>query len=380
MKTKIILAVTLCVLALGACKKKPAEVTDYRQVEYVPRYATGFRILGASGSDSRLIEVTDPWQGADSIKTALLVLRDGDAAPVGFDGQVLNGEARRIVCTSSTQVALLEALGMGDRIVGVSGIDYITSPAIQAGRDSIGDIGYEGAYNYEALVAADPDLVLLYGVSGASGLEGKLRELRIPYMYVGEYVEESPTGKAEWLLPLAEVCGAGARGREVFDSIPLRYEAMRQRVKDLGADSRPVVMINTPYNDQWFMPSVNNYMARLVSDAGGRYAYTKNTGSMSEPIDMEEAYSLLSGADCWINTGMFGTLSELQRQYPKFADTPPMVSGWVYNNNLRTTPGGGNDFYESAIVRPDIVLRDLIKAFHPDRVPEDFVYYHRLSD
>jgi iron complex transport system substrate-binding protein len=51
----------------------------------------------------------------------------------------------------------------------------------------------------------------------------------------------------------------------------------------------------------------------------------------------------------------------------------------VYNNNRRTTPNGGNDYYESAVVNPDIILRDLVKIFHPDLVEDDFVYYQQLK-
>ncbi len=65
----------------------------------------------------------------------------------------------------------------------------------QARRDSIGDVGYEGNINYELLLSLDPDLVLLYGVNGASAMESKLEELDIPFMYVGDYLEESPLGK-----------------------------------------------------------------------------------------------------------------------------------------------------------------------------------------
>ncbi len=71
---------------------------------------------------------------------------------------------------------------------------------IQARRDSIGDVGYEGNINYELLLSLDPDLVLLNGVNGASSMESKLKELGIPFMYVGDYLEESPLGKAEWMV------------------------------------------------------------------------------------------------------------------------------------------------------------------------------------
>ena len=116
---------------------------------------------------------------------------------------------------SSTHIAMLDAIGETGRVVGVSGIDYISNPDIQARRDSVGDVGYEGNINYELLLSLDPDLVLLYGVNGASSMEGKLKELDIPFMYVGDYLEESPLGKAEWLVALSEVIGNGRRAKSI---------------------------------------------------------------------------------------------------------------------------------------------------------------------
>ena len=115
--------------------------------------------------------------------------------------------------------------------MGVSGLDFITNPTVQARRDSVGDVGYEGNVNYELLLSLDPDIVLLYGVSSASSMEGKLRELGIPYMYVGDYLEESPLGKAEWLVALSELAGMRQKGEEVFAGIPERYNALKKKIK-----------------------------------------------------------------------------------------------------------------------------------------------------
>ena len=45
----------------------------------------------------------------------------------------------------------------------------------------------------------------LYGVNGTNSMEDKLKELDIPFLYVTDYLEESPLGKAESLLTLSEV-------------------------------------------------------------------------------------------------------------------------------------------------------------------------------
>lgn len=215
-------------------------------------------------------------------------------------------------------------------------------------------------------------------MNGASAMESKLEELDIPFMYVGDYLEESPLGKAEWMVALSEVAGKRGDGEKTFAAIPVRYNALKKKVADSALDA-PSVMLNVPYGDSWFMPSTQSYAARLIADAGGHYVYQKNTGNASVPIDMEEAYLLASDADMWLNVGMANSLDELKASCPKFTDTRCFKNGNVYNNNARTNAGGGNDYYESAVVNPDIVLRDLVKIFHPELVQEECVYYKRLK-
>ncbi len=379
MKRWIQLAVVaLCAIVVAACGRKSVSLEDFDKPVYMLEYASGFDIQGADSKQSVLLTVTNPWQGADGIAVQLFIARDGETVPEGFDGQVLEGDADRIVAMSSTHIAMLDAIGEVDRVVGVSGIDYISNPDIQARRDRIGDVGYEGNINYELLLSLDPDLVLLYGVNGASGMEPKLRELGIPFLYVGDYLEESPLGKAEWLVVLSEVVGKRAEGEKVFAEIPVRYNALKQRVAENTLDA-PSVMLNMPYGDSWFMPSTESYAVRLIKDAGGDYIYKKNTGNASTPVDMEEAYLLASAADLWLNVGMASTLGEVKAACPKFVDTRCFLNGDVYNNNACTNAAGGNDYFESAVVHPDLLLRDLVKIFHPELVEEPFVYYKRLK-
>ncbi len=375
-KTLLILTGTLCILAgcRGNRSGESGQTDGFDQPIYSPRYASGFEILGAPGRASSLIVVRNSWQGADSISSSLFISRDGELPPDGFQGAVIHDEARRIAVMSSSHIALLHAIGESDRVVGASGVKYLSTPV---DRKSIVDIGYEGNINYEALIGADPDLVLLYGIYGASPAEPKIRELGIPYIYIGDYLEESPLGKAEWIVPLAEIAGRRQKGIDTFSPIPERYNTLRDSVTRASLPV-PSVMLNTPYADSWFMPPTNSYMARLITDAGAEYIYKDNDTGSSLPIDMETAYILTSRADFWINIGSPETLSQLRAACPKFADTRPVTSGQVYNNTLRSNSAGGNDFYESAIVNPDLILRDLIKIFHPDLINDGFVYYKRL--
>lgn len=365
-------------MMIMSCSHRSDNLSDFTENLYSPSEASGYSISGKEGSESTLLTISNPWQGADSVATKLFIARAGDEVPLTYNGQVLDGEAKRIVATSSTHVAMLDALGATDRIVGVSGINYISNPKIQKRRDEISDIGYEGNINYEALLAADPDIVLLYGVNGANSMEGKLLELNIPYVYIGDYLEESPLGKTEWILPIAEIIGEREKGEETFKEIAGRYNDLKKKVADAAIDS-PSVMLNVPYGDSWFMPSSSSYMARLIRDAGGDYIYKKDSGNTSLPIDLEEAYTLASQADFWLNTDQVTSLATLAKKCPKFTDTRIFRNGAVYNNTLRSNAAGGNDFFESGITNPDLILQDLISLFHPEISKAPFYYYQKLQ-
>lgn len=372
--------ILLLVLTFTGCHDKSSKLADFNRAVYTPEYASGFDIKGADGKKSVLVTVTNPWQGADSITTYLFIARDGESVPEDFTGQVLGKDAERIICMSSTHIAMLDAIGETGRVVGVSGIDYISNPDIQARRDSVGDVGYEGNINYELLLSLDPDLVLLYGVNGASSMEGKLKELDIPFMYVGDYLEESPLGKAEWLMVAAELCNDRSRGAETFGGIAERYRAVKTAVAGSAPAVRPKVMLNTPYRDTWFMPSSRSFMIRLIEDAGGEYVYTKNDSDTSVAVDLEEAYLLASSADVWLNVGPCNTLAELTAQNPKFAGIPAVRNRMVFNNNRRQTPAGGSDFWESGVIHPDLVLRDLSLILGGKPAEEgELHYYKRLE-
>jgi len=53
----------------------------------------------------------------------------------------------------------------------------------------------------------------------------------------------------------------------------------------------------------------------------------------------------------------------------------------VYNNHNRIPPAGGNDFFESAIASPDLLLSDLVKAAYPEILPGySFTYIKPLEE
>ena len=374
----------LCALVFVACAGEPARsLEEFATVVYEPSYATGFDISGAEGAASTLITVRNPWQGAEGVEKRLFISREGERAPEGFEGQVVEGSVERVVCMSSTYVAMIDAIGCTERVVGVSGIDFIYNSRVReaASEGRVHDVGHDSNINFELLLTLRPDVVLIYGVAGENGVaNAKLDELNIPYFYLGDYVEESPLAKAEWTVVVAEILGVRERGEELFAGIENRYLELRKRVEE-SATERPTVMFNTPYRDTWYMPSSRSYAVRIVEDAGGQYVYDGNHGTASQPIDLELAYVLTREADYWINVGQYATLEDLRRDNPRFVGAKAVREGRVYSSDRRATAKGGSDFWESAVVNPDVVLRDLVAILHPELnlVSEELTYYKRIE-
>ena len=86
---------------------------------------------------------------------------------------------------------------------------------------------------------------------------------------------------------------------------------------------------------------------------------------------------LVTEADFWLNVGQCSSLEELRQSAPHFARCAVVERGDVYNNNARRTKAGGSDFWESAIVRPDVVLEDMVKILHKE--DSTLYYHHRLK-
>ena len=380
---KSIYVVILSIITLSFCTSctekesiSTAEIIERSHVEYNPKYACGFDIL-VDDNEVVTIRISQPWQGVTNDDEQHLVIFPDSESAEGYDGQHIVGPAERIVCMSTSHIAMLDALGEVESVVGVSGKDYVTNSVVTS-NPKVLDVGYDANLDFETLSILNPDIVLMYGVTAEnSAITAKLRELEIPYLYLGDYVEESPLGKAEWLVCVAEIIGCRERGIRLFEDIEQRYNSVKSHVAD--GDNAPKVMFNLPYQDVWYMPSDDSYMVRLVEDAGGEYIYKGiNPTGGSKGISLEEAYGLVSRADIWLNVGQCKNMEELIASVPNFAECDVVERGVVYNNNLRLSKAGGSDFWESAIVHPDVVLADLVSIMSGE--PRELYYFRSLGN
>ena len=109
---------------------------------------------------------------------------------------------RKIVCMSTTHIAMISALGEEKSIVGMSGTNFIYSPDLLKNVDKglISDVGYEANLNKELILKISPDLIMIYGIgSESAGYVGKLKELGTKVIINADYLETDPLSRAEWI-------------------------------------------------------------------------------------------------------------------------------------------------------------------------------------
>ena len=267
----------------------------------------------------------------------------------------------------------------------------LPEPAGRA-QKAIADVGYDAAPDYEKIVALRPEVVLTYAVSGAkSPFESKLEQLGIKVFTVNEHLERHPLARAAYIRLFGALTGQMAAADSAFNAVKDNYNAVAEDISNRHIAPRKV-LLNIPYNDQWFVPSTENYLSAMISDAGGIVLGSESGKSASSVMSVEKAYSLSKEADCWLNTGWCHTREELLGVNPIFKDMLGNIEsnarelGYgsypvVWNDNKRVNPKGGNDIWQSGVARPDLVLRDLATILHPDNQGEadKTIYYRQIN-
>ncbi len=114
----------------------------------------------------------------------------------------------------------------------------------------------------------------------------------------------------------------------------------------------------------------HSYVAALIKDAGGRYAWADNTAVGSASVDLEAQIQRAANANVWINGGGWKNLAVMLEDEPRYAAFKAYRQGHVWVYDLRDTPTGGNDYWSRSVTHPDLVLADLVKIFHPNLTPD----------
>ncbi len=341
-------------------------------------YAQRFKIEQKDGY--KLLTIINPWQGADDVEYTYCLLKRGMHVPKDVDpDRVILIPVETIICMSTTYIPMLVQLDEIDAIRGISGSYLVYDEEIirRLEKGEIRDVGYEDNINKELILQISPDLVMTYGIgSESAGYMSKLRELGIRVMFNADYLEEDPLGKAEWIKVFGALFCKDNEAAEIFTDISQKYLALKEFISK-NINRRPEVMLGLPWKDTWFISPGNSYISRLISDAGGDYLWADAVSDVSMPLGIENVYIKAIKAQFWINIGAAGSRREIASVDKRLEELPPYISGNLFNNNKRLSASGGNDYWESGNLHPELILRDIASILHPDLFPNDTLYFYR---
>lgn len=293
----------------------------------------------------------------------------------------LNPQKKNTVVLSTVFAGFMEALGNQSQIVGVDKIAYYNHPDILKGFNDgrVIEVGEEGALKLEALVALQPAFLIASPVTAENAnIISRLSKSGTIVISCDNFKENHPLARAEWIKLFGFINGNFNQADSLFNEIEKKYLSIKnQASKNI---THPLVMTDAMYSGAWNVPGANSYTAKLIHDAGGVYVFNDKTESYTYPLNLETVMASAAQADIWIHVNQFKTKSEMLNAESRYNRFKAFNQNKIFNYNKRENLAGGNDFWETGVVRPDIILNDLVKIFSNDKIKtSDLFFYTRLD-
>ncbi len=370
---------------LPACRDRhdraPVAQTEVRPGLGVS-YASGLTIE-KEDSGITVLTVASPWPNAVKGFTYALVPRN--LAPFitlnsdAYDA-IITVPIERLVVTSTTHIPALEALGVLDRLVGFPETRYISSPAARTmvEKGLVTDIGSNETVNTEIVLELRPDLLVGFAVNNQNRAYDLLQDSNIPVVYNGDWTEESPLGKAEWIKFFASFFELEQRADSIFKTIEQDYLEARQLAAK--SDSTPKVLSGALYKDVWYLPGGRSWAAQFLEDANANYLWkdSESVGSLS--LSVESVLQQAGDADYWISPSQYVSYEGMELANRHYKQIKAFRKKEVYTFAKTTGATGGYLYYELGPNRPDLVLKDLIHILHPGLLPNHVPYFFKPLD
>ncbi len=328
----------------------------------------------------KILSLKNPWQGASNVSLDYYLIKKGDKIPDNIDStRIIRTPISSIICMSTTHLSMITALNEAFTIKGISGTDYVYNRTIREliKNKKILDVGYEDNLNKELIVRISPDLIMAYGIGGESAnYVRKLRELGVSVMFNADYLENDPLGKAEWIKVFGLLYEKEREADSIFTYLSGEYNRIKELVKN-NSRKRPVVFLGLPWKDTWFISPGNSYVSQLISDAGGEYLWKDISSDVSMPFGLENVFLKAMMAEFWLNSGSVNSKEEILTIDERLQELPSFKKDNIFNNNNRVTKEGGNDYWESGSIAPQIILKDIAAVIHPELFPGYIPYYYK---
>jgi iron complex transport system substrate-binding protein len=357
-----------------SCEKKPETTLEKTSIPL--EFAQGFELY--KGENFWEIHITQGYTGAEKTYR-YLVLEEG--APVeksGFDA-VVQLPISKVILTSTTQVPHLDMLGETDQLIGFPQTDLISSATARARIDSgkVTDLGSGPSANPEIVIDLQPDWIMISTLGEDMRYLDLFAQAGISALINGEYVEQNPLGRAEWIKFTGVLLGKYEEAVAEFEQIKAAYQEAEKLASQIPANNRPKVLSGVMYQDIWYAPGAESWGAQILQNAGGDYVFSDQTGSGSLQLNYEFVLDRAAEAEVWIGSADFPDIKTMGSNEPRYQNFQAWKTGQIYTYTAKKGATGGLEYFELGYVRPDLILKDLIKILHPELLPDYELYFYQ---
>jgi iron complex transport system substrate-binding protein len=267
---------------------------------------------------------------------------------------------KRIVMMSTTYLPTLELLHQEKSLIGFQGKHYIVSPVFKL--DQIKEVSFK--FNPEYLLGLKADLIMGYDSNLSTPKQRQiLHSLKIPVVINKDFEEKTPLGRAEWLIFISSFYDQDDLGVKTFKNLQENYLALK--AKNLKLAKKAQVIVGEIQNGYWVTCGSDSDLGQMIKDAGGELG-PKHPSAQTQKISLEELSQVKTVFDVWLTHNLWASKKELDEAMKKDKRYTLIRAKNIYNNNLVMNINHSNDYWETGLQRPDLLLLDLTAIFHPE--------------
>jgi iron complex transport system substrate-binding protein len=276
---------------------------------------------------------------------------------------------KKIILLNASMAGYISELEAENLVIGVASPEYIYSDKIQSllKQGKIQNVGNEQKYDVEKILSLKPDAIFTNHIASFDNTYKLLKDNGIQVVFLDEYMEQKPLEKSAYLKLFGKLFGKEKVAIAKYDEIEKNYNQLKQMA--LKGKDRPTVLANEMYGDIWYLPGGKTSVANFISDANANYILKNNTEEKAVTMSFEEVFAKAGHVQYWINAGNHISKKEMLGMNPVYSKLNVFNKGKIYVITGKEK-AKANDFFESGVVRSDLVLKDYIKIFHPELLPD----------
>jgi iron complex transport system substrate-binding protein len=353
------------------CKNDEKNVVENSSKNEI-KHAKGLSII--TKENYSIVEVSTPWPNSKK-KYSYILKKKNAVIPSEYKSfPQIQVPIKNIVLTSTTHIPSLEMLGEETKLVGFPNLNYISSEKVRTLIDAgkIKELGSNQSLNTEVILDLQPELIMGYGLDNSNPTLDNLEKNGLKVILNGDWNEQSPLGKVEWIKLFGVLFGKEKQANEIFNTIEKTYNETLKLVET--TTKKPTVFSGSLFEDKWYLPQGESWGAQFIANANGNYLWseTKGTGSLS--LSFEKVYIKAKDADIWF-MDQYNSLAEINDANQHYAQFKAFKTKNIYSFGTKKGKTGGVIYYELAPNRPDLVLKDLVKIFHPELLPNYQLFF-----